>query len=61
MAVGEVQYNVQDVVGAEFWTQEVYAVLYCGEGFEDGGLCERGGDFACEGFLEDLVVVERVG
>ena len=31
------------------------------EGFEDGGLGEGGGDFAREGFLEDLMVVERVG
>ncbi len=31
------------------------------EGFEDGGLSEGGSDFAREGFLEDLMVVEGVG
>jgi hypothetical protein len=61
VAVREVQDDIEDVVRAEFWAQEVDAVLDGVEGFEDGGLSEGGSDFAREGFLEDLMVVEGVG
>ncbi len=61
VTVRKVKNDVQTVVWAELGTEKVDAVLNCREGFEDEWLSDRCGDFSCERFLENLVIVKCVG